>query len=216
MKKLTSQALSLCAVAVLALSIQGCTAVGVAAGAGATAGVAAAKEGGIRNTARDQAIRLEISDLWFKKDLKMFSKLNLTVQDGHVLITGIVDNPDMRVEAVRLAWQADGVSRVINEIQIKEERSWATFARDNWITTQLRGKITFDKNIQSINYSIDTVEGVVYLMGVGQDQAEIDRVIDHARNIAYVTQVVSYVRVRGDTPENIQTPPIEQAPASYN
>ena len=146
----------------------------------------------------------------------MFSKLNLTVQDGHVLITGIVDNPDMRVEAVRLAWQADGVSRVINEIQIKEERSWATFARDNWITTQLRGKITFDKNIQSINYSIDTVEGVVYLMGVGQDQAEIDRVIDHARNIAYVTQVVSYVRVRGDTPENIQTPPIEQAPASYN
>ena len=96
---------------------------------------------------------------------------------------------------------------MINEIQVRDEpRSWTQYGRDTWITTQLRGYITFDKHIQSINYSIDTVNGVVYLMGVGQDQAEIDRVIDHARNTAYVTQVISYVRLRGETPPNLQTP----------
>ena len=89
--------------------VQGCSATGFAVGAGAAAGVTASKEGGVRNAARDASIRLEISDLWFKKDLKIFSRLNLTVQEGRVLITGIVDNPDHRVEAVRLAWQADYV-----------------------------------------------------------------------------------------------------------
>lgn len=194
--------LSLCAVA-----LQGCTATGFAVGAGAATGVAATQEGGLRNAAKDASIRLEISDLWFKKDLKMFSRLNLTVQDGRVLITGIVANPDHRVEAVRLAWQAEYVNQVINEIQVQNEpRSWTSYARDNWITTQLRAKITFDEYVQSINYSIDTVQGVVYLMGVGQDQAEINRVIDHARNIAYVTQVVSYVRLRGENTDNLKTP----------
>lgn len=189
------------------LALSGCSPAGIAAGVGATVGTAASQEGGLKNAARDTAIRLEISDLWFKKDLKIFSRLNLTVQEGRVLITGIVDNPDHRVEAVRLAWQADGVTQVINEIQVRDEpRSWTQYARDTWITTQIRGYITFDKHIQSINYSIDTVNGVVYLMGIGQDQAEIDRVIDHARNTAYVTQVISYVRMRGDTPPNLQTP----------
>lgn len=187
--------------------LTGCTATGVAVGAGATAGVAAASEGGIRNSVRDTAIRLEISDLWFKKDTDLFSRLNITVQDGRVLLTGIVKNADDRVDAVRLAWQAKGVTQVINEIQVREDgRSWKSFANDNWIATKLRAKITFDKYIQSINYGIDVVEGVVYLMGVGQDQKEVDRVIDQARNVAGVTQVISYVRLRGENTPNLETP----------
>jgi osmotically-inducible protein OsmY len=39
--------------------------------------------------------------------------------------------------------------------------------------------------------------GVVYLMGIAQDRAELDRVVDHARNIGLVTKVVSYVRIKG-------------------
>lgn len=188
------------------IAMTACTAPGVIAGSGAAVGIAAAKEGGIRNSIRDQAIELEISDLWFKKDLDMFSRLNITVYDGRVMLTGVVKNADDRVEAVRLAWKAEHVTQVINEIQIREEgRGWSAFAKDGWIKAQLRSKITFDKKIQSINYSIEVVEGVVYLIGVGQDQAEVDLVIDHARNIAHVTQVVSYVRLRGDIPPNLQT-----------
>jgi osmotically-inducible protein OsmY len=33
-------------------------------------------------------------------------------------------------------------------------------------------------------------------MGVAQSQAEIDRVIGHAKNISYVRRVVNYVRVK--------------------
>jgi hypothetical protein len=55
----------------------------------------------------------------------------------------------------------------------------------------------FSKNIQSINYSIDTVQGVVYLMGVAQNQVELNHVIDVARGISGVKQVVSYVKFAG-------------------
>ena len=52
--------------------------------------------------------------------MNTFTKLNLTVNQGRVLITGIVQNPDDRVEAVRLAWQVEGVTQVINEIRVAE------------------------------------------------------------------------------------------------
>jgi osmotically-inducible protein OsmY len=44
------------------------------------------------------------------------------------------------------------------------------------------------------------VNGTVYVMGIAQSQAEVDRVRDHARQLAYVRRVVSYVRVKDSKP----------------
>ena len=52
--------------------------------------------------------------------------------------------------------------------------------------------------MRSINYNVDCVAGTIYLMGVAQDQAELQRVIDHARDISYVRNVVSFVRLKND------------------
>ncbi len=51
-----------------------------------------------------------------------------------------------------------------------------------------------------MNYSIETVNGVVYLIGVAQSQEELDRVINHARQISYVRRIVSHVRIKGAPP----------------
>ncbi len=45
---------------------------------------------------------------------------------------------------------------------------------------------------------IEAVNGAVYLMGVAQDQGELDRVVAHAKDLAYVRQVVNYVRLKDD------------------
>jgi osmotically-inducible protein OsmY len=55
-----------------------------------------------------------------------------------------------------------------------------------------------DASVRSINYSIDVVGGTVYLMGIARSQAELDRVLNHARNLPYVKQVVNYVLLKGD------------------
>jgi len=120
------------------------------------------------------------------------------VHEGRVLLTGTINSPQNRLDAVRLAWQVEGVRQVIDEIQVTDEGGVLDYSRDVWITAQLRSKITFDSEILAINYSIETVNKVVYLMGVAQSEAEIDRVIRYARNIDYVRKVVSHVRIKAE------------------
>ncbi|HEY0900924.1 MAG TPA: BON domain-containing protein [Micavibrio sp.] len=178
--------------------LSSCTPVGMAVGAGATLGVASQQEGGISSAADDVRIKAMIGDKWFKYKVDTFSKLSTTVDQGRVLITGVVQNPDDRVEAVRLAWQVEGVKQVINEIRVADSDGLPGYVRDKWITTRLRTQLTFEKNISAVNYSIDTVQGTVYLMGVARNQAELDRVIGIARTIPNVKEVVSYVKPRGE------------------
>ena len=176
------------------LTLGGCTAVVI--GAGAAAGVAAAQERGLKGAAADTRIRLAINRLWFEESTSLYGKINLQVQEGRVLLSGRVPEPEARVTAVRLAWQAEGVAEVINEIGVSDGSSLMDAARDEWIGAQLRARLVGDAAIASINYSIETVNGAVYLIGIAQDQAELDRVVAYAKNIAYVRRVLNYVRIK--------------------
>lgn len=168
----------------------------MAAGAGAGAAVVASQERGFQGAMRDTEIRLEINRLWFQEDATLFRGVNLQVQEGRILLTGTVPDPDTRLSVVRLAWQAPGVKEVINEIEVADTSSLSDAARDAWISAQLRAKLLADPEVGSIDYSIETVNRVLYLMGVARTAAELDRVIRHAKNIAYLRRVVSYVRVK--------------------
>ena len=199
-----STAFTLITALIATITLNACSPMGAATGAGAVVGVSAAQEGGIDNAISDAHIAATINDLWFKYDLSTFTKLNLTVDQGRVLITGIVQDPQHRVEAVRLAWQAKGVRQVINEVQIAESTGLSGYAKDVWISTRLRTAITLDRDISSLNYSIDTVQYVVYLMGVAENQEELNQVIEHARVVPNVKRVVSYVKLAGEPLENTQ------------
>lgn len=205
---------SLLLLMIMPLALNGC-ALGMAAGVGASAGIAAAQEGGINRAVNDAKIQAEINRLWFEYNVDMFTKLDLTITQGRVLITGIVQSPEARVEAVRLAWQPKGVKQVINEIRVAKSEGVTGYARDAWITTRLRSALTFDRNIQAINYSIDTVQGTVYLMGFAQNQKELNRVLEKARTIPDVKQVVSYVKLVGDQTTYTPDGP-EQQPQRLN
>lgn len=185
-----------------AAQLGSCATAAIATGAGATLGVAAASEGGVKGTWDDFRIQAQINELWFSSDIEMFRKLDLTVNQGRVLITGVVQNPEHRVEAVRLAWQPNGVQQVINEITIAESEGILGFAKDSWIATRLRTAITLNKDVQSLNYNIDVVQGVIYLMGVAQSQKEIDLVIGSGRVISGVKRVVSYVKLVREKEDN--------------
>ena len=197
---------SILALAVSSLAINACTPLGMATGAAAGVGTAASKEGGIGGAVTDASIKGKINELWFQYNIDMFSKLSTTVNQGRVLVTGVVQNPQDRVEAIRLVWQVKGVKQVMNEIRVADSEGLPGFVKDKWITTRLRTAITFEKNIQSLNYSIDTVQGVVYLMGVAMSEQELNRVTQLARTIPNVKQVVSYVKMVGEpvTPTTVQ------------
>ena len=178
--------------------LNACTPLGMVTGAAAGVGTAASKEGGIGGAVTDASIKGKINEAWFQYNISTFSKLSTTVNQGRVLLTGVVQNPEDRVEAVRLVWQVQGVKQVMNEIRVADSEGMPGFVRDTWITTRLRTALTFERNIQSLNYSIDTVQGVVYLMGVAMRHDELNRVMEIARTIPNVKQVVSYVKMVGE------------------
>lgn len=164
-------------------------------GAAAGAAVAASEERGIGGFISDAEIQARINALWIEHSLPLYRSLDMTVDHGRVLLTGRTEDPQMRLDAVRLAWQVDGVKEVINEIQVGTASEITESARDLWISTQIRGRMTFDSTISSQNYTIDTVNGIVYLMGVARNREEMNRAVDHARSVPNVQRVVNYVRV---------------------
>ncbi len=168
----------------------------VVIGTGAAVGSSAAQERGVKGALDDQAVGLDIREHWFQDDHAAYSEINLQVQEGRALLTGSVADPDRRVKAVRLAWQATGVREVINEIEVRDDGSLTDAAQDTWISTKLRARLIGDKEVKSRNYSIETVNGVVYLIGVAQNDGELQRVVAHARDVSYVKRVVDYVRIK--------------------
>jgi len=192
------RAFRLAATAALLMFAAGCTPVGLAVGGAATVGTAAAEERGIKTAAEDAWIATQLNEKLFRHDHVLFGKVNLEVREGRVLLTGNVPSPEARVDAVRLAWQVPGVREVLNEIQVTDQAGLLDYGRDVWIANTLRARMLLDKEIRNINYSVEVVNGVVYLLGVAHDQAEIDRVVGHARNIEHVRRVVNYVLLRDD------------------
>lgn len=164
-------------------------------GAAAGAAVAVSEERGIGGFISDAEIQAQINALWAQHSLDLLNSIDMTVDQGRVLLTGKAKDAQMRLDAVRLSWQARGVKEVINEIQVDTASGIMDSARDVWISTQIRGRLTFDTGISSQNYSVDTVNGIVYLMGVAKSREEMQRAVDHARSVPDVQRVVNYVRV---------------------
>ncbi len=168
---------------------------GAAIGGGAAIGTAAYQERSIQIVARDLAAATKVRTNLLDAGEQYIIGVGVKVYEGRVLLTGTLTNEEMRATAVSLTWKVEGVTDVINEIQIRET-SLQDLAKDSLITSQLKSKLTFDEKIMAINYSIETVNGIVYLIGIAQNQQELDRVIAHARNLSYVRRIISYVRVK--------------------
>jgi len=182
---------------VMAIALSGCAALII--GGGTETAVVAAQERTAGNAVDDAGILLKIKDLYLQNDYKdLLANVDIKVVEGRVLLAGNVDKPESQVQAVRLAWQVNGVKEVMNEVKVTDQAGIWNYTRDVWISTQVRTGLLFGKGIRSVNYSVITLNQVVYLMGVAQNQDELDRATYVASTTKYVQRVVSYVRLKDD------------------
>jgi len=150
----------------------------------------------MRESWDDATIKLGIKEKYFSYDATLFTKIDVEVELGKVLLTGVVPFGDMRLEAVRLAWQQEGVLEVLNEISIDTGYGLDDIAKDKFISTQLFTKILTDSEIKKFKYDFEVQKQIIYLFGVSNDQKEIDRVIDHAKSIKSVLDIINYIQAR--------------------
>ena len=182
--------------------LSGCA--GFVIGAGATAGVATVQERGISGSIDDTKIRADINAAWLGEDGQMFRKVNLDIYEGRVMLTGIVLTEIQRDKAISLTWKVNGVREVINEIQVNPAgQGFKDLSHDTLIQEKLQTKLLFDENIKNVNYVVNVVDSVIYVLGLAQDQNEADRVIAQASDISGVKRVVNYIRLKSD-PRRVQ------------
>jgi len=185
----------ICLLLILLMGLSGCA--GAVVGAGTTVALATAQERTFDDAVDDTFIKMKINGLWLDSDVKMFSNCSMTVSEGRVLLTGVVKTEEIMAKAVELTWQVDGVKEVINEIIVDPKgKTLIDISKDEWLILKIRANLTVQKDVQAINYSVDSVRGNIYLIGIAQNEQELDKVINIIRNTKSVASVVSYVRLK--------------------
>lgn len=163
---------------------------------GAGAAIAAAEdEKTLGDVFDDTSISIGIKDRVFMYEAVLLTKIGVDVEKGKVLLTGILKDQNQRVEVVRLAWKQPGVKEVINEIEIEDSFNIKNYAEDKIIQVQLVGKVLGDRDIKKLKYNFEVQNKVIFILGVTSDEAELERVFDHARSIKDVQDIISYVDV---------------------
>ena len=192
----TSLAMAVAMLVLGGLLFSGCAPAVIGVGTAAVA--ASSTEKGLSTSVSDGVIFTKIQDNFLQTDASLPTVVDVTVNDGAVLLTGKVKTPEEKVLATKLTWEIRGVREVVNELQVTDKSSIKDIAKDLAASAQLRGKLIADGSVSSLNFSIDVVNGTVYLSGVAADAEEMNRVVGHARELRFVQQVVNYITLRSD------------------
>jgi osmotically-inducible protein OsmY len=167
-------------------------------GAGTAAVAASSTDKGLSTSVSDNLIATKLNDKFIQTDSSLFIDIDVSVNNAAILMTGKVKTPEEKVLATKLAWEVRGVREVVNEIQVVDRSSLKDVAKDLAASAQLRGKLIADPDVSSLNFSIDVVNGTVFLSGVAADAEEMNRVVSHARELRFAQKVVNYIVLRDD------------------
>ena len=139
-----------------------------------------------------RTVGMQIDDTIMQKNLvarltltekKYFLKIQIEVLDGRIFLTGKVDEPEEKIKITKLAWETKGVRSVKNAIAIKGKSNFKSNAKDILITTQLRTSLIFNKITKSSNYTLETINGNIYIFGIAMTEEEKKEVIKEANKI---------------------------------
>ena len=154
------------------------------------------EERSFNNYLEDTIILAQLKNGYFSNNEKIFFNVSVEVLEGRILLTGSVEQIDERIEATKLAWSIEGVNEVINEIQISNDEGILDYADDLIMKTKIKAKLLINNNILNLNYSVEVVNGIVYIIGIAQNQEELNLVINISKNTFGIKNVINYVRLK--------------------
>lgn len=178
------------------LALNACA--GLFVSAATEAGVSSAENRSIGRKVDDKVIYGDIWNQYVKGEHgELVKYVNLNTRFGRVMLTGTVPSEEVAQQAVALAWKADGVQEVINELQIGDASLLDT-AGDSLVKRNVEGRLLITKGVWVINYSIDVQNGVAYIIGQVKDDAELNRVLNVLRTTRGVKRVVSHLKINAE------------------
>ena len=122
-----------------------------------------------------------------------FLSVKTKIIDGRIFITGKVDTVEEKLNITKMAWETKGARSVKNDLKIKDKFNFKRSAKDMLITSQLRSALIFNKKTKAVNYNIDTYKKKIYVYGIAETTEERDEVIDEAKQILDVEDVITSI-----------------------
>ena len=173
----------------------GCSPGGILASGGATTMVVAEGDRSLGAVVDDATIKFNISAKFLQSDNNLFINVNSNVINGRVLLTGLVETQEIRIDAVRKVWEVNGVNEVINEIEIGDKSTIKEYANDLWISTQVKALTAKTIGLRALSYNFETIKGKVYIAGITSRPEQLESVLNEIKNIKGVKEIVNYVIV---------------------
>ncbi len=133
---------------------------------------------------------------------KYLLKIKSKSIDGRFLLKGNVDTIKEKIQMTKIAWETDGVRSVENIIKVDDQSSWKDKAKDLLITSQFKVAILAHDNIKSNNFSFTTINKNLYIFGIARDEQERKIVINEAKSVQGVSEVISSIFLKDDLSNN--------------
>ena len=146
------------------------------------------------------------------KDKGLLLDVSINVWEQRVMITGTLDDGNVRSAIESLAREDSRIKSLHNEIQVvtkaekearreqkekgDEEKSGAGQAvNDFWIESKIKLQLLADTNVGSVNYFYRSVLNKVYVIGEASSRAEEQLVLSIMKNTEGVKSVTEYIDV---------------------
>ena len=123
-------------------------------------------------------------------DKKYIISISAKVIDGNIYLSGKVDEQEEKLKIIKMAWETKGARSVQSTVTIKGNNNFKSTAKDILITSQLRTALIFNKLTKATNYTIDTINGKIYIFGIAMTKKEKEKVISEADQIHGVKDVI--------------------------
>lgn len=167
-----------------------------ALGTAASVGVYAVQDRTIGEGVDDAAASNSIKMRLMAADRVAFQEVDVEVASRNVLLSGTAPTAEHRQAAETIARSVRTAENVYNEIVVGEPSSFARSAQDEFITAQIRTRLTASPSVRAVNVNIETFHGNVYLMGTARTEEELRRAAEIAAVVGGVRRVVSFMQVR--------------------
>ncbi|MCG3149536.1 MAG: hypothetical protein PCFJNLEI_02999 [Verrucomicrobiae bacterium] len=141
----------------------------------------------------DERIEKAARDSYVFKAILKDDHIKVAARDGTVTLTGTVAENANRSMAEDTVAALPGVTRVDNQLVIKEPRPF--MQADEIISAKLKGTLLFHRSVSAANTKVFVKDGTVTLRGEAASTAEKDLATAYAKDIDGVKKVVNEMTI---------------------
>ena len=139
-------------------------------------------------------------------DERYLLKINANSIDGRFILKGNVDTIDEKIKMTKIAWETGGVRSVENIIKVNDQSSLADKAKDLLITSQFKVALIARGEVKSNNFSFTTINKNLYIFGIARTEEERKIVINEAKAVQGVKEVIPSIFLKADLSNNQRIP----------